>query len=316
MIFDYHRPVSLYVIGNGFDLHHWLPTSYKDFKVYLTVKNKDLVNTLDSILSEKGFNPDDIETWSKLEQFLSEFPNMDFEKLFDYAFDSSESDSDRAEYWNTPGNIAQEETSKICNILVSIKDSFKEWIELIRIENVKRDKTLFFPSDAFFLNFNYTKTLESVYNIPENRCLHIHQKENEYVLGHNQEKDPPYLNPDNPALNENGNLVSDDPDVRFVDVRHALNAAYEFVYGEYFKNSAKLLQENAAWLNCVSNAYEIVFMGLSMGNEDFPYLDFISRKARNCDKIKVYYHTQQDLLHMSVILSCKFPKAKIDFLRW
>lgn len=316
MNIDYHRTVTLFVIGNGFDLHHSLPTSYGDFKEYLKGVNEDLVDDLDSILSEKGFDPNDIEKWSKLEQFLAEFPNMDFEQLEEDAFDGAEQDMDRAGYWSDPGYIAKTESRKICELLTSVKSNLKGWIDSICIDKVQRDKSLNFPNDAYFLNFNYTKTLECVYDIPEDRILHIHNDKDEYVLGHNQEKEIPYPNEENLIQGEDGNLVSDDPDSRFADVRRSLNGAYLSVYNEYYKNTCELLCKNANWLKCVSDAREIVFMGLSMGNEDLPYLDFISRKARNCSVIKAYYHTLQDLESMSVILECKFPKAKIDFLKW
>lgn len=316
MNIDYHRTVTLFVIGNGFDLHHRLQTSYGDFKEYLEGVDGTLVDELDSILSEKGFDPDDIEKWSRLEQFLAEFPNMDFEQLEEKAFDGAEQDMDRAGFWSDPGYIAEAESGKICKLLTSVKSNLKGWIESICVEKIQRDKSLIFPNDAYFLNFNYTKTLEQIYDIPKDRVLHIHNVKDEYVLGHNQEKEIPYPNEENLILGENGNLVSGDNDSRDADVRGALNKAYLSVYNEYYKNTSELLCKNATWLKCVSDAHEIVFMGLSMGNEDFPYLDFISRKARNCNTIKAYYHTLQDLVSMSVILECKFPKAKIEFLKW
>lgn len=316
MNFDYHRSVTLFVIGNGFDLHHRLPTSYGNFKEYLKGVNEDLVDELDSILSEKRIDPDDIEKWSRLEQFLAEFPNMDFEQLEEKAFDGAEPDMDRAEWLHGPGNIAEAKSGELCCLLTSVKSNFKGWVDSICIDKIHRDNSLKFPNDAYFLNFNYTKTLEQVYGISEERILHIHNDKDEYVLGHNQEKEIPYPNEENLILGENGNLVSGDNDSRDADVRRALNKAYLSVYNEYYKNTSELLCKNATWLKCVSDAHEIVFMGLSMGNEDFPYLDFISRKARNCNTIKAYYHTLQDLLSMSVILECKFPKAKIEFLKW
>lgn len=316
MNIDYHRSVTLFVIGNGFDLHHRLLTSYGDFKEYLEGVDGTLVDELDSILSEKGFDPDDVEKWSRLEQFLAEFPNMDFEQLEEKAFDGAEQDMDRAGYWHDPGYIAETESGKLCDLLIAVKSNFKEWVDSICVDKIQRDKSLIFPNDAYFLNFNYTKTLEQVYGISEERVLHIHNGNDEYVLGHNQEKEIPYPNEENLIPGENGNLVSGDNDSRDADVRRALNKAYLSVYNAYYKNTSELLRKNAAWLKSVSDAHEIVFMGLSMGNEDFPYLDFISRKARNCNTIKAYYHTLQDLVSMSVILECKFPKAKIDFLKW
>lgn len=301
---DYERRVNLCIIGNGFDLHHCLLTSYRDFKLFLMKKNCELVELIDSIILERGFDVESVENWSKLEQFLAEFPNMDFDNFRERAFDGAEDDIERASYRDSPQYNAKMESSKICNLMKSVKDAFADWINSICLDSVKRDVSLVFPNEAYFLNFNYTNTLERVYKIPRDRVLHIHNQKNEYVLGHNQEKEIPYPNTEN------------DYDIRDVEVKETLNDAYESVYNTYFKNSKQLLRDNSAWLSCVSDAIEIVFMGLSMGNEDFPYLDFIARKAKKCDKIKAYYHTEEDLVRMSVILDCKFPKVKADFVKW
>ena len=48
-----------YVIGNGFDLHYNLPTSYWHFKDYLIQKGEiDIVRKIDDLFWERGdFNP-------------------------------------------------------------------------------------------------------------------------------------------------------------------------------------------------------------------------------------------------------------------
>ena len=39
---------TLYIIGNGFDLHHNLPTQYSDFSKYIQEKNVELYNTIEN----------------------------------------------------------------------------------------------------------------------------------------------------------------------------------------------------------------------------------------------------------------------------
>ncbi|MEX5528372.1 AbiH family protein [Pseudomonas syringae] len=38
----------LYIIGNGFDLHHGLPTQYKHFKDYLRTEDPEVYDWVDS----------------------------------------------------------------------------------------------------------------------------------------------------------------------------------------------------------------------------------------------------------------------------
>ena len=52
-------PSKLYVIGNGFDLWHGIPSSYWDFREYVRYHDRDIFDTVDSYL------PAD-ENWSDL----------------------------------------------------------------------------------------------------------------------------------------------------------------------------------------------------------------------------------------------------------
>ena len=76
-----------YVIGNGFDLHYNLPTSYWHFKDYLIQKGEiDIVRKIDDLFWERGdFNPKDIEKWSDFENMLTVFNNLLPDDLYEAA---------------------------------------------------------------------------------------------------------------------------------------------------------------------------------------------------------------------------------------
>ena len=44
----------IYIIGNGFDMHHSLKTAYFKYKTYLKSINKRLVEKLDQLMEEYG----------------------------------------------------------------------------------------------------------------------------------------------------------------------------------------------------------------------------------------------------------------------
>ena len=88
--------MKLYIIGNGFDCFHNLPTTYEDFRKYLKEKDEvvyALVNEVYNILNEKsepniliGSNED---SYSKLliwTDFETALGNMDEEYLWEYAY--------------------------------------------------------------------------------------------------------------------------------------------------------------------------------------------------------------------------------------
>lgn len=56
-------PEALYIIGNGFDLHHGVASKYSDFKAYLAKHDRDLLYALEHL-----YDCDDI--WGDFEQNL------------------------------------------------------------------------------------------------------------------------------------------------------------------------------------------------------------------------------------------------------
>lgn len=42
-------PKHLYIIGNGFDLHHEINSSYKDFQEWMYENNPDVIEKADEI---------------------------------------------------------------------------------------------------------------------------------------------------------------------------------------------------------------------------------------------------------------------------
>ena len=96
--------MTFYVIGNGFDLHYGLNTTYRNFKEFL-LKNgyRELVRKVDQLFYERGsFSPKEIDTWSKFEDMLQVFNYLDADEIYDEAMDDAETDDDRAGYWDSP----------------------------------------------------------------------------------------------------------------------------------------------------------------------------------------------------------------------
>ena len=65
------RPLKLYVIGNGFDLHHGMPCGYVDFIAWLQENRHEVYNGLNRIYGDCSGN-----NWSDFENSLRGF-NLD-----------------------------------------------------------------------------------------------------------------------------------------------------------------------------------------------------------------------------------------------
>ncbi|WP_420714795.1 AbiH family protein [Roseateles sp. SL47] len=50
-------PSRLYIIGNGFDLYHGIPSAYRQFKAYAQVRHPSLVREVERLLGERPAIP-------------------------------------------------------------------------------------------------------------------------------------------------------------------------------------------------------------------------------------------------------------------
>ncbi len=198
---------KLFIIGNGFDIAHDLPTKYSDFQNYLIKKypeasdecleipqsstlpdgeesydDNDMVGFLLKIISESEATG---EAWGDLENTLG---HLDFNECFDdwNPFDDDDDDNEWRKV-NTNEDIAV----KIRDAVPMIKKYFSDWIDTIETFHAKSKinfSNLINPNRDFFLTFNYTETLEHLYNV-KNIC-HIHGKQGDtLILGHGNTTD-------------------------------------------------------------------------------------------------------------------------------
>ena len=152
---------KLFVLGNGFDLAHNLPTRFNpDFKNIAKKYERD--NFWDLYQSSKN------DIWSDFENLLG-CPDFNaIEEIFngyepDY-LSERESDRDSIIYQvELNGNLQgalYEFADKAENSLRNVKSN--DLIEQI------------LDSDGYYITFNYTNTLEELYGIPREQILHIH----------------------------------------------------------------------------------------------------------------------------------------------
>lgn len=164
---------KLFIIGNGFDIAHRLPTKFDpDFK------NIALKYEQDNFWELYQSREDDI--WSDFENLLGCPDFNSIEEIFNgYAPDySSDREGDRN------------------SIIFQVDLNGKLWEALCEFADVA-DKHLRYiqankfiaqliERDGYYITFNYTHTLEKVYNISREHILHIHGEagQNNLELGY------------------------------------------------------------------------------------------------------------------------------------
>ncbi|MBY4605832.1 bacteriophage abortive infection AbiH family protein [Bacillus sp. SPARC3] len=200
---------NLFIIGNGFDLDHDLETSYDDFRSYLLL-NYPEINMYDSIVPNEILMPDggveyddkevlsmlfflineaeqSEEKWSDIESSLGA---LDYSLVFDSFDDILDKDGDKDMWKMVYRN--EDLAAQLVIPTTKIKNYFSEWIDSLKLNTVppKKDFEKIIGEEDLFLTFNYTDTLEVLYNVDEDSICHIHGLQNEEIFfGHGNLKD-------------------------------------------------------------------------------------------------------------------------------
>jgi len=199
---------NLFIIGNGFDRGHNMLTSYNNFKEWLIEEypeSKDIDNFIvsDATQMPKGemyisdealasflfycINETVGDDWANFEKALGK---IDWELLFDDINDVIGKDGE-VDLWKTA--YAREDfTSTLHFNAYAFSKLFSQWVHTITYPaNILRNGFLTdaLKNSSVFLTFNYTKTLEDIYNIPPEQICHIHGVQDQnIVIGHGVEK--------------------------------------------------------------------------------------------------------------------------------
>lgn len=270
----------LYVIGNGFDLHHNLPTGLNNFRDYIKLNHPLEYQNLEYIFhrydTHIGYN-----NWNELETML--ICTTELDSMLEDAIESSEKDMDRASFWND----IQYNVMRIERDLKLLKENLDNWIVSINISDYKSKEYIHFESDDIFLTFNYTDTLQQLYDVLDAQVIHIHGSSvKEKVLGHNEKYYELRLSNITQEDFENGLEV----DWRIEEAKKILN----HIPILFYKNSESIIKKNRVFFDTISSCDEIVFMGWSLGLQDAVYMDEILSKIKDGAIINVVYYKDDD----------------------
>ena len=170
----------LYIIGNGFDLYHNIPSRYRDFYYWLKENGpqyEEFTNDMQTIFHR--LNNEESTLWSNFEEALGQY---DVDKIYKYYYRSPDNLSSENKY-----EIAGEQVvSKVRNVSEKIRPLMTLWAKQIDLSHVRPKLRL--AKQSYFFTFNYTNVLEDVYNISPEHICHIHgciDDIGEMITGHN-----------------------------------------------------------------------------------------------------------------------------------
>ena len=149
---------DLYVIGNGFDIHHGIPSSYKAFRRWLEDNDPELLSRMDEVL---GLCTE--EWWNEFETNLGEvYAIKDYTEGIAFENQPNLASEDfRSGDWD---NARYEIEDKLGGLISDLKADFQLWASQLPPGN-DGEVVLVNRENAFFLTFNYSMTLEKLYGI-------------------------------------------------------------------------------------------------------------------------------------------------------
>lgn len=245
----------LYVIGNGFDLWHGIPSTFAQFKAYVRENDSALFREVEEYLPVS-------DNWADLESALAD---MDADAIVDNLGHFMQSYG--AEDWSDSGHHDfQYEVDKVVQLLSSgLRERFASWVRHLPIPtpDAAPSRLKMLDRDAAFLSFNYTSTLRLLYGVPDDRTLFIHGcadiADDDLVLGH-------AWSPDNRrSLNDRADI--EEIDTRLMEVHQILDG----YFGATFKPSARLIKANRAFFDSLQHVREVTVLGHSLADVDAAY---------------------------------------------
>lgn len=275
---------KLYVIGNGFDIVHNLPTKYAYFRQYIldrypnSLKYQDIPESILMPDGEEIYNDAEVagyiikvidstdgEDWYCLEsclgnyiysEFISEANRIDIE------------DEDNVIWRNIYAN--EDKSLNILNTFVKIKQLFRQWLkeELSRLDmsGIKKNNIeVVLDPNAHYLTFNYTDTLENAYSIAPYNICHIHGKatdNNNIFFGH-------------------GDIQEIQDSFDTLGMYDSLAKLKRILY----KDTEKALFDKTEFFKGLTGVNEVYSYGFSFSDVDMIYIDTISKYIITKDTI-------------------------------
>lgn len=294
---------KIFIIGNGFDLNFRLPTSPDDYKKCLEAFTIESSSNCPN--ASEFFSTYIEDYWSNTEQNLA---NFDFISLStdnivppDYLSDH-ESDRDG-------GIVLMEQLS---DDIISARDEALALMvrkaDSTRINTSAINETTF--DEAAIINFNYTITLERLYDLNESIVLHIHGclDDGDYLIFGFKEDES--YNPEEDFVTNAVLSNQLDEEIKEIESNRLLSQAekdeqietlcynYESESDDYYINEQKMTLANLYYLNkkefqfdklksflndnFVKNSKieEVVVLGHSLNDIDSEYFELIEEYIR------------------------------------
>ena len=273
----------LYIIGNGFDIHTGLKTQFTDFVGWLERNYPFISEDLNKAYNFEGKDWHDFETeLGKLDihEYVQRFTptqlseNEIIKNVVSKNVHHENDDNIPSLYEKTPC------ANRLRGLLDVLQYCFTKWVEDVTKNYSEKKRIKIIKEDSYFINFNYTDTLELLYNIPENKVCHIHgrvSKHERLIFGHRGNN-----------LTING---SHDEDRTQFELNIFEKNPYEYIY----RNNLQSL--------LLDDVKQIHVYGFSFSQVDEDYMDWIYKHTPHNCIWEISFYTLDDKKRIETFIS-------------
>jgi hypothetical protein len=316
----------LYIIGNGFDLHHGVKSSYGAFHDWLAVHDREICSIYEEVCDYEAL-------WSDFESGMA-YVSRDYFLETGIAFlPNPKSDSDD---WTMAEMILGGDYAScaVSHLLDHLKRDFHRWVSSIATPRDYKDKILYVDDRARFLTFNYTLFLESQYGIESNHIKHIHgvksQQWGSIVVGHGEDNDKifddwwrrkgyeklhytkkgkEYYKRDTIYKMYRGNTKSL-PEYKII------TDAVESYYTDAQKPVDRIIKKHSTYFDDLFDIRTVYTWGISFSMVDRPYMKKIIEVNIDRENMQWYVSAYSDADHdraLDCLLPLGIPRENIHF---
>lgn len=285
----------LYIIGNGFDIFTGLNTRYRDFRDWLERNYPFLYENMSAAYEMDG------EWWNDFETELGQLNIRKYVKRFSpppkTMDEIVEAIKNRKLQDNNHPSCFLPETPcarRLKGLLDILQYCFEKWINDCQSVMVNPNYTRIEKENSYFISFNYTDVLESLYEIPDERVLHIHGRASTHdhlVFGHGNH------------LYEDITSTPDEEQTCF-----ELNL--------YEKNPYRYIYAHKELPVILCDTEFVHIYGFSFAPVDEDYLDWIAMKVPNTSRWEVSWYSDMDKQRINkFILNHDSLKSRVSLIQ-
>ena len=275
----------LFIIGNGFDLNHGLPTRYTDFMNFMKSNHPDVSENFIT-----GIKKYSLPYFDQMDKIQEDILWNDMENIFG-SYEIMEMAEEHRD-WNSEFDYhgpASREIRDMLHLPLHISAYLNEWMtqvhkQVIKTSPQKRLQRLFDLEDSSYISFNYTTTLETVYKIKH--VWHLHGKFGEtLIMGHNQTLGRTYTDPSEYGINLINEKFLKDYINRSRKNCHKIMASFPSIFYD----------------QSIKETPEIYVLGHSLNTIDMPYFRRIKKISGKEAKWNIFILPNQQSYYLDIL---------------